>query len=118
MVKEKLKSTRISKGFTQEQVAEKLCINASGYNRRENGQVKIIKNEWKKIAEFLDVLVEDIFEEDEAKVIIHTESQTGDNIGNYHQYNNANEEMMAHMLDYIKMLKKENEELKAKISEK
>ena len=45
MVKQKLKLER-EKQFTQDEFAFKLGIDASNYNRRENGHTKIPKKEW------------------------------------------------------------------------
>ena len=117
MIKENLRNARKSKGYTQEQLAEVICRTPTNYCRKENGEIKISKDEWKRLAKFLDVSEEEIFEEDDNKFAINTENQTGDNIGSYNYYNNVNEEMLSHIMDYMKFLKKENEALKKKLGE-
>ncbi|UMQ43765.1 helix-turn-helix domain-containing protein [Chryseobacterium sp. Y16C] len=113
MIKEKLKNARIAKGLTQKETAKAIHRTTTNYCRKENGEIKISKIEWKKLAAFLEVSEDDIFQENEQKVVINVENQTtGENFGNYNYYSNVNEEMLAHILDYIKILKKENDELK------
>ncbi|GFN36983.1 helix-turn-helix transcriptional regulator [Tepidimicrobium xylanilyticum] len=56
-----LSELRISKGITQEQMAKILSIGVSTYNQYENSQRSIPYNIAKKIAETLEVEVEDIF---------------------------------------------------------
>lgn len=41
MVKFKLLEARKRKNFTQEYIADTLCMDVSNYSRRENGQIKI-----------------------------------------------------------------------------
>lgn len=69
---EKIESleTRKQKGFSQQQVAEHLCIDVSNYSRREKGQVKISSNEWEKIASLLNVPVEEIYESEESNFFV------------------------------------------------
>ncbi|WP_292008544.1 helix-turn-helix transcriptional regulator [Chryseobacterium sp.] len=104
MQKEKLRFIRKSKGITQKQMADFLCTAISNYCRKENGEVKIIKNEWEKIAKFLDVAIEDIFEEDRFP------DSTGIKIQNH-----INTSMIESLQDYIRLLKDENTQLRAKI---
>ena len=115
MIKEKLQSTRTRKGFTQAQLAEVIHTTTPNYCRKEKGEVKISRDEWKKLAVFLEVFFEDIYEEDDAKVNINTENQTGDNIGNYYNYS-IHQEMLKHIMDYVNLLKVENDKLKEKIT--
>lgn len=56
-----LSELRISKGITQEQMAKKLDIGVSTYNQYENSQRSIPYKIAKKIANILEVKVEDIF---------------------------------------------------------
>lgn len=71
MRKEKLYRARKAKDYTQQQIADLLSTDLSNYNRKENGNVRIIKEEWEKIAKFLNVPIEEIYEEDDSKVIIN-----------------------------------------------
>jgi transcriptional regulator with XRE-family HTH domain len=57
-----LKEQRLLKGFSQKEVASYINTEVSNYNRKENGQVKITRNEWERLAEFLECAVEDIYQ--------------------------------------------------------
>lgn len=62
MSKRKLILVRKKKGYTQQQVADFIATDVSNYSRKESGNVKIISDEWEKIARFLEVPVEEIYE--------------------------------------------------------
>jgi len=66
MVKEKLIEMRKAKGFSIEEIAEKMCKSASSYYRREKGQTKIHLDEWKKLTKILNVPLEDIYEPEDS----------------------------------------------------
>ncbi|EJL70452.1 helix-turn-helix domain-containing protein [Chryseobacterium populi] len=121
MQKEKLRTVRKQKGFTQQQIADILATDVSNYSRKENGDVKIVKEEWDKIARFLDIPVEEIYEEDEAKIIINNEYNTvSDNAGFYNfpingsNTNNYNipDSVIDNLQEYIALLKEEIKRLK------
>ena len=57
-------------------LAEKLCMDVSSYNRREKGQAKISLQEWKKLADVLDVPVDEIFEPEDNQVFICKDNST------------------------------------------
>lgn len=57
---EKIKRIRIEKGYTQEYMAEKLFIDTVNYGRIERGQSKLTIDRLFKIAEILNVKVEDL----------------------------------------------------------
>lgn len=67
MQKVKLREVRKRKGYTQQQIADIIPTDVSNYSRKESGDVRIIHEEWSKIASFLDVPVEEIYEDDEQK---------------------------------------------------
>ncbi|UKB81399.1 helix-turn-helix domain-containing protein [Chryseobacterium sp. MEBOG07] len=118
MQKERLRNARKVKGFTQQQVADIIATDVSNYSRKESGDVSIRKEEWEKIARFLEVPVEEIFEEEEAKQINHFENNTNSNnigtvSGNY--YCNIPEFLLENQRDYIETLKKENQRLQEEI---
>jgi transcriptional regulator with XRE-family HTH domain len=52
MEKTKLFQHRQNKGFSQEQMADKLAITASTYSRKESGHVRIRSEEWEKLHPF------------------------------------------------------------------
>jgi transcriptional regulator with XRE-family HTH domain len=70
MQKEKLRSARKRKGYTQQQVADIIATDVSNYSRKESGDVKIFKDEWEKIAGFLEVSIDEIYEAEEAKIFV------------------------------------------------
>ena len=65
MYKNKLIATRKKLGFTQDRMADVLCMDVSCYCRRENGQIKISAEQWRKIAETLGVPIEEIYQSDD-----------------------------------------------------
>lgn len=62
MIYEKLRSIRKQKGISQEKMAKILFTDTSNYSRKERGETKIYNDEWEKIAETLEVPVEEIKE--------------------------------------------------------
>ncbi|MBB6369615.1 helix-turn-helix transcriptional regulator [Chryseobacterium shigense] len=112
---EKLKNQRKQKGFTQQYLADIIATDVSNYSRKENGEVKIYDDEWEKLAEALDINVEDIKEEKTANVVQNltfNDSSTNNQSGNYNQYCNIPEYILESQQDYIKLLKEQIEALK------
>jgi transcriptional regulator with XRE-family HTH domain len=108
MEKFKLKQARVRKGFTQQQMADALPTDISNYCRKENGYVGITKAEWKSFASFLQVSEEEIYQESEPSLhnaFFDNSSITNQNIG-------IPTAVLEHLLDYISLLKEENERLK------
>ena len=64
MKKQKLINTRLSKNLSQRFIADKLFMDVSNYSRRESGIKKISNKEWEKIAQILEVPIQDIYESD------------------------------------------------------
>ncbi|MCC8051738.1 MAG: helix-turn-helix domain-containing protein [Clostridiales bacterium] len=56
----RIKALRTAKGFTQEQIAERIGVSRQKYARIENGANSITLDILSKIAEILDVTVGDI----------------------------------------------------------
>jgi transcriptional regulator with XRE-family HTH domain len=77
MEKSKLIEARNNKGLSQKQLAERLCMDVSNYNRREKGLSKIAPAEWEKIAAHLDVSLEDIYESEDATFIVCRDHSVG-----------------------------------------
>lgn len=75
MQKSKLITTRKQKGFSQKQLADYLCMNVSSYNRREKGISHIKPDEWLKLADILEVNIDEIYEHD-AKYHIDCKNQS------------------------------------------
>lgn len=118
MQKEKLRTVRKRKGYTQQQVADAIATDVSNYSRKESGTVKIIQSEWDKLAKFLDVPVEEIYEEDEVKIIIENQvfnDHAQGNLGNNNTINNElSIEIIKNLQEYISLLKEEINKLKNK----
>lgn len=105
MVKQKLLEKRLSKKFTQEELAYKIGMETSSYNRRENGVTKISKKEWIKLAKELDVKLEDIYEPEDGIYIIKNDMHTANAV-------NISEYSLLTMKKYISKLEEENNNLK------
>lgn len=58
---EKLRKARLGAGLTQSQMAEKLGLKTAGYRQKEVGDRKISIKEAVKIAEVLNMSLDDIF---------------------------------------------------------
>ncbi|OCA74348.1 helix-turn-helix domain-containing protein [Chryseobacterium arthrosphaerae] len=119
MQKEKLRSVRKRKGFTQQQVADFIATDVSNYSRKESGDVAIRKEEWEKLAHFLEVPLEEIYEEEEAKQVNHFDNVTGSsgfgNNINGNLYCNVPEFLLESQRELIELLKKENQRLQEEI---
>jgi len=63
-VNEKLKQIRTEKNIMSKEMAELLGLKKALYSKKENGQVKFSLEESKKIADYFNMKIEDIFFED------------------------------------------------------
>ena len=75
------------KGKTQEEVAEKLNLTAQAYGRMERGETSINTERLEKIAEALEVSVEDIYRFDDRKFMISGNNNNGEANENGVQFN-------------------------------
>lgn len=98
MIQEKLKNIRKQKGLSQEKMAKILATDTSNYSRKERGETRIHDEEQQKIADALEVPIEDIKEE---KVI-----------GNYNLHYSTPNSIIDNLQGYISLLKQEIETLK------
>lgn len=116
---EKLRTLRKQRGYTQEYMSKIISTDVSNYSRKESGDVRIFDDEWEKLAKALDVPVEDIKEERPSSVVQNltfNDSSSNSQSGNYNQYNyNIPDYLLENQQDYINILKKEIETLKAEI---
>ncbi len=117
MQKEKLRIVRKTKGFTQQQMADVIPTDVSNYSRKESGTASITQAEWNKLARFLEVPVEEIYEEEEAKIIIENpvfNDNTQANVGNSNATinNELSIEIIKNLQEYISLLKEEINRLK------
>ncbi|SHL94439.1 Helix-turn-helix [Flavobacterium pectinovorum] len=103
MNKAKLIQVRLSKGFSQEELADLIGMSQSNYSRRESGRTNITEIEWAKIAKELGVDKEIIYESNKEKT---------------HYINTINALQITipdFIMEHIELLKKENKKLKEKL---
>jgi len=101
MIKQKLIAKRNEKGVSQTEIAFYMGLDQSQYCRRENGDIRMTKSEWTKIADFLNVPLSEIYESPEI-ISIPTPN------------NNLNS-IIGTMQKYIDKLEKENAMLKEEV---
>lgn len=117
MQKTKLIETRKRKNISQEKMADILCMDVSNYNRREKGTAKISLQEWQKIADTLQVPLDEIYENEESLIFIFNDNATGN--GNIVSNNyNIPVSMWESQKKYIEKLEAEIESLKAMLHKK
>ena len=109
--KEKLIEMRKIRGFTQKDMADRLHLEVSSYNRRENGETKIRIGQWVELAKMLNVPLENIYEEDENTSVTFKDNATG-NYGANNMYITVPEALMETQLKYIQKLEEEIKEFK------
>lgn len=117
MEKVKLIEARKSKGYSQSQMAEELCMDVSNYNRREKGQSKISHSEWEKLSEILSITVEDIYENEDTNLFVFKDSSTGNYLGTNHIYS-VPEYLLESQRKYIVKLEDEINSLKKLLHDK
>ncbi len=119
MEKTKLIEARKRRNVSQEKMADLLCMDVSNYNRREKGTSKISIQEWQKIAENLEVPLEEIYENEESLVLIFNDNAVGNGNGIVVSNNyNIPLSLWESQKKYIEKLEAEIEELKARIAGK
>lgn len=70
LLHEKIKVFRMLKGWSQEQIAEKLEMSVAGYSNIERGETDIQISRLKRIAEVMDVDLLELFSFGEKNVIL------------------------------------------------
>lgn len=115
MLKDKLIKTRKEKKFSQHDLAKHLNISQTQYLRKEKGDIKISDEEWERIANLMDVEVDEIKQNDDGRVFNNFENITKSYIGNNNTYF-VPEFLLENQKDYIELLKKEITQLREKIS--
>jgi len=118
--KEKLIEVRKARGFTQKEMADKLCMDVSGYTKRENGQTKIRFGQWVELAKTLNVPIDDIYEDDEKQSLTFNDNAIGKYCANNINtiYITVPEAVMESQQKYIHKLEEENNELKQLLMKK
>ena len=113
MEKVRLIKKRKESEISQKMIAERLCMDVSCYNRREKGQIKISLQEWERLAEILEVPLEEIYESDDSQVFICKDNATGNYQGTNNIYS-VPEHLLETQRKYIAILENEIAELKRK----
>jgi len=111
--KNKLKTIRNNKGYSQECMAAFLKIDKSSYSRKENGEIRINNYEWEKLSEVLEVPVEDIYESEDSMIFIFNDNSTGN--GNIVTNYTIPQSILESQKKYIEKLEEENRNLKEEI---
>ena len=112
MIQTKLKNLRKLKGFSQVQMAKALSTDTSNYSRKERGEVRIHDEEWEKLANALEVPLEEIKEEDAKFSFKFDHSTFHDHSGSNVTYSNVPNFFIETQKKYIEKLEQENESLK------
>lgn len=119
----RIRSYREERGFSQEELAEKLNISRSTYQRIENGETNSWINHIENICTSLDVELDDILKPEEGYTQINRNNeQTNDNnasgmIQNQTNNYNSSDKLTESLLDQIIFLKEENQRLKKEIEQ-
>jgi transcriptional regulator with XRE-family HTH domain len=105
----KIKSYRVLKNLSPEQVAERLDISAKTYRKYESNENSPSLNMLEKLAEVLDQSVLDFLPE---SVVQNNTNQTG---GVALAINSTINQLSENIQEYITLLKEENQRLKEEI---
>lgn len=89
----RIRNFREAKGFSQEELAERLKISRSAYQRLENGETNSWINHIESICDTLEVTVDELLKTDDGNVQINTENSANESSNNnmiQNQTNNYN----------------------------
>lgn len=114
MVHKKLVSLRKERGLSQGELASKIAMEQTTYSRKERGKSVMTNEEWSRIAEALDVSVEEI--QDDKGVNLKNENCTFADASIGIQYVSVPQEILDTVLKYNKKLEDEIEELKSRLA--
>ncbi|SDL68089.1 helix-turn-helix domain-containing protein [Chryseobacterium taihuense] len=117
----RIRTFRENKGFSQEELAEKLHISRSTYQRIENGETNSWINHIENICHSLEVNLDDILKPEEGYVQVNNNNESTNDNGsgviqnqtiNYHN----SDRLIENLYDTIASLKEENRLLKEEIN--
>jgi transcriptional regulator with XRE-family HTH domain len=77
MITQTIRRLRVLRNYRQDYMAEQLGISQNAYSRLENGETKLDVERLRKIAEVLEVGVEDLFNPE--ALVFNTHNQQGSN---------------------------------------
>lgn len=106
MIKQKLISKRKERGYSQEEMADKVRMSQSQYSRREKGAVRITKKEWDDMANALNADLEEIYEPHDGIYIINNENASGEYSGSQNHLHTIPGYILESMQKYMKNWKK------------
>lgn len=112
MAHEKLISLRKERKISQEEMADKLAMEQTTYSRKERGKSPITKEEWIKIANLLEVDLNDL--KDEQATTYKNENFTLHDNSVGVQHITVHQDLLETVLRYNKHLEAEIEFLKTK----
>lgn len=98
MITEKIRILREQKKLRHEDMAERLGISQSAYSRLEKGDAKLDVERLQKIAEVLEVPVEDLIKNDPVVFQVQNNSGGTQQCG-YVQHNHLPEEFVQRLMD-------------------
>ncbi|WP_264537966.1 helix-turn-helix transcriptional regulator [Flavobacterium sp. N1736] len=104
-IKNKIKSIRELKNYTQEYMADQLGVTQAGYSKIEKGKTILSYVKLVEIARILDVSVEDIISFDSQRYFNNFNNVKGNNNGSI-LINQENETLKTLYEDKIKLLEK------------
>lgn len=105
-IKNKIKSIRELKNYTQEYMADQLGVTQAGYSKIEKGKTILSYIKLVEIARILDVSVEDIISFDSQKYFNNFNNVKGNNNGSILINQDNNETLKTLYEDKIKLLEK------------
>jgi len=123
---ERIRKHREEKGYSQENLAEKLHISRSAYQRIENGETNTWVNHLSSLCEELGISADELLTTDENFVQVNNHNESSNDNGSgviQNQTNNYNiseklieqyEERIKELKDQIEELKEENKLLRSK----
>lgn len=121
-VAEKIKKLRKTKGFSQEQMAEKLSISQSAYARLETGESNSWANYIVKLGEIFDVKPDYFFSDDSNNFNNQNQEQNGGMafqfVGTINTINSLSEKLIEQYEERILELKSQIKELQQALLKK
>lgn len=105
-IKNKIKSIRELKNYTQEYMADQLGVTQAGYSKIEKGKTVLSYIKLVEIARILDVSVEDIISFDSQRYFNNFNNVKGNNNGSILINQDNNETLKTLYEDKIKLLEK------------
>jgi transcriptional regulator with XRE-family HTH domain len=118
-VAEKIKRLRKSKGFSQDDMAERMHISQSAYARIENGESHSWAAHIEKLSEILEIKPEDFLTDETNNLEQENTDQKGGMafqfVGTINTINNLSEKLIEQYEERIKELKEQVKELKEEL---